>query len=56
MDDVFRLEREAERLVQMLFEGIGLGRPDFVDRREMLMDRATLFWETYFAGMRTMDG
>ena len=51
-DDVFSLQGQAERLVQILFEGLGLGEPDFIGHRDQILDRSKLFWDTYFGGMR----
>jgi hypothetical protein len=50
-DDIFKLADEAERLVGLLFEGLGRDA-DFITYRDKMRDRALLFWDTYFAGMR----
>ena len=51
-EDIFNLENKAEQLVKVLFDGLGCGEPGFVGHRDMFLDRAGLFWDTYFSGMR----
>jgi hypothetical protein len=52
-DDIFELDDEAERLGRELFEICGLlSAPHFVAQRQLLDQRAKLFWDTYIRGMK----
>jgi hypothetical protein len=51
-DEVFALHTEADRCVMLVFEGLGLGQPAFIAQRERMYEKASLFWDTYFLGMR----
>lgn len=50
--DVSSIQDQVEELVAALFHGLGYGEPQFVSRGDMIRDSATLFWETYFLGLR----
>lgn len=47
--ELFDLHLEAEGLVILLFEGLGLGAPKFTETRGIIRDRVSAFWDTYFS-------
>jgi hypothetical protein len=49
--DIFVLVDEVERQVIMLHEGLGIDGPQFMDQSKKTAEKATLFWNTYFAGV-----
>ena len=50
-NEVSSLQNEAEGLIVLLFEGLGLKGPELTAQRAITLERATLFWDTYFTGI-----
>ncbi|HXC88705.1 MAG TPA: hypothetical protein VNV18_00945 [Stellaceae bacterium] len=47
--EVFWLADEAERLVRLLYEGLAMPKPHFVEMRRKTDASVKLFWDTYLA-------
>jgi hypothetical protein len=55
-EDVFALADEGGSLLATLYEGLGLGTPKSIARKERNVKRAKLFWDTYLAGVAAFSG
>jgi hypothetical protein len=49
--DIFALGDEIEQLVITLHEGLGIQSPRFIALKAQIAEQATVFWQTYFAGV-----
>jgi hypothetical protein len=54
--DIFALADEIERLVITLYEGFGnIPPPNFLSLKKQTVERAKLFWQTYFTGAAALS-
>ena len=50
-ETIYALHDAAERLVADLYQVCYRGTPRFLDHQVSLIERAKVFWDTYFDGM-----
>ena len=50
---IYQLHDAAERLVVCLYKVTDRGQPEFPGKKATLIEHSKVFWDTYFAGMRS---
>jgi hypothetical protein len=50
-DAIYQLDDATEQLMTKLCKVVGLGAPNFIEKRRHLVESARVFWDTYFRGM-----